>query len=71
VIDFLVSPKVFAVSCELKNLQLTAEKLYLKEPFLHPEKVNLYDGDSLLIASVTIPKTNTQVHTNITLDLCP
>lgn len=66
----LCSPKAFAIGCELKNSQLIAEKLYLKEPFPRPEKVNLYDDDSQLIASVEIPKTNTQVHSNITLNLC-
>ena len=69
-IDFLISPKAYAISCELQDSQLIAEKLYLKEPFLHPEKINLYDDDSQLIASVEIPQTDIQVHSNITLNLC-
>ena len=69
--DFLISPKVFAVGCVINDSQLTAEKLYLKELFPRPEKVNLYDDDSQLIASVTIPQTDIQTHSNITLELCP
>lgn len=69
--DFLISPKVFAVGCEFKNLQLTVEKLYLKQPFPRSEKIDLYDDDRKLIASVTIPQTDIQTHSNITLELCP
>lgn len=67
---YLVSPKVFAIGCEIKKSQLIAEMLYLKEPFLKAQKVNLYDDDSRLIASVEIPKTNIQTHKNIALPLC-
>lgn len=68
--NYLISPKVFVIGCELTNSQLIAEMLYLKEPFLKAQKVNLYHDDSRLIASVEIPKTNIQVHKNITLPLC-
>ena len=68
--DFLISPKVYAVSCTLNGSQLTAEKLYLKEPFAKPETINLYNDESQLVASVLIPQTDIQVHSNINLPLC-
>lgn len=69
--DCLTSPKVFAVSCELQNSQLTVEMLYLREVFKEPTKVNLYNGDRLLVATVLIPPSDQQTHKKITLDLCP
>ncbi len=71
VYDFLISPKVFAISCELKSDQLIAEILYLREPFSKAETIDLYSGDRALIATVLIPKTDINTHHNITLDLCP
>jgi hypothetical protein len=68
--DYLISPKVFAVSCTINGSQLTAEKLYLKEEFNQPTETNLFDDDINLIASVIIPKTDIQTHSNITLQIC-
>lgn len=70
-IDCLSSPKVFAVNCELKNSQFTAEMLYLREAFKQPTPINLYNGDRVLVATVLIPQTDIQVHKKITLELCP
>lgn len=70
VYQYLCSPRAYAISCEIQDSQLIAEKLYLKEPFPRLEKINLYDDDSQLIASVEIPQTNIQVHSNISLNLC-
>ena len=69
--DFLMSPKVFAIGCELKGDQLIAEMLYLRESFSQDTKVDLYNGDRELVATVLIPKTDINTHQNITLDLCP
>lgn len=69
-IDCLMSPKVFAVSCELKNSQLTVEVLYLRESFKQPTPINLYNGDRELVATVLIPATDIQVHKKITLEIC-
>lgn len=68
--DFLISPKVFAIGCELKSDQLIAEMLYLREPFPQDTKVNLYNGDRDLVAIVLIPKTDINTHQNITLQIC-
>jgi hypothetical protein len=68
--DFLISPKVFAIGCTTNGSQLIAEMLYLREPFTQDTKVNLYDGDRCLIATVLIPKTDINTHQNITLQIC-
>ena len=68
--DFLMSPKVFAIGCELKGDQLIAEMLYLRESFSQDTKVDLYNGDRELVATVLIPKTDINTHQNITLTLC-
>ena len=68
--DFLISPKVFAIGCELKGDQLIAEMLYLREAFTQDTKINLYDGDRCLIATVVAPKTDINTHPNITLQIC-
>ena len=69
--DFLMSPKVFAIGCELKGDQLIAEMLYLRELFSQDTKVDLYNGDRVLVATVLIPKTDINTHQNITLQICP
>lgn len=69
-IDFVVSPKVFAVNCEIQSSQFTAEMLYLRETFKQEIKVNLYNGDRALVATVLIPATDIQVHKKITLEIC-
>jgi hypothetical protein len=68
--DYLISPKAFAVGCAINGSQLTAEMLYLKEEFKQPIETNLFDDDINLIASVIIPKTDIQTHSNITLQIC-
>lgn len=68
--DFLISPKAYAIGCKLDGKQLIVEMLYLKEEFLQDTKVDLYSGDRILVATVLIPKTDINTHTNITLQIC-
>jgi hypothetical protein len=68
--EYLISPKVYAIGCKLDGKQLIAEMLYLKEEFLQDTKVDLYSGDRVLVATVLIPKTDINTHTNITLQIC-
>ena len=68
--DFLMSPKVFAIGCAINGSRLIAEMLYLRELFSQDTKVDLYNGDRELVATVLIPKTDINTHQNITLTLC-
>jgi hypothetical protein len=68
--DFLISPKVFAIGCTINGSQLIAEMLYLREPIMRDTKVDLYNGDRDLVATVLIPKTDINTHQNITLQIC-
>ena len=69
--EYLISPKVYAIGCKLDSKQLIAEMLYLKEEFTQDAKVDLYSGDRVLVATVLIPKTDINTHTNINLQICP
>ena len=70
VYEYLMSPKVFAIGCTINGSQLIAEMLYLRELFSQDTKVDLYNGDRELVATVLIPKTDINTHQNITLTLC-
>lgn len=67
---FLISPNAFAINCEITNSQFIAERLYLKNPITRDTKINLYDDESNLAAIITVGKTNSQEHQNVTLKLC-
>lgn len=69
-IDFVISPKVFAVNCEFLSSQFTAEMLYLRESFAEPTPINLYNSDRQLVATVLIPATDIKVHKKINLEIC-
>jgi hypothetical protein len=68
--EFLISPKAYAIGCTINGSRLIAEMLYLKEEFLQDTKVDLYSGDRVLVATVLIPKTDINTHTNINLQIC-
>ena len=67
---FLISPNAFAINCEITNMQLMAERLYLKNPITQDAKISLYDDDGSLAAIAIVEKTDMQDHQNITLKLC-
>ena len=68
---FLVSPNAYAIDCEITNTQFMAEMLYLKSPLPNEDiKINLYDSDSNLAATIIGKKTNIQEHQNVILNLC-
>jgi hypothetical protein len=68
--EYLISPKVYAIGCTINGSQLIAEMLYLKEEFMQDTKVDLYSGDRVLVATVSIPKADINTHQNITLQIC-